>query len=152
MLLVPMCLAMTFCSCWHTKMYVNQSTGDSTRAAIQGTSSTAMKHEVYLPYKLSMMLYRCNNHDCGAVNGPERGPRLCSLGANVRWAVRHCNQKGSVDQYPPNKAGSHRLTDALMPQPAAALPLWHSDPEGRSFPKNLHLCPYWAAICPIKDL
>ena len=55
----------------------------STGAAIQGTASTATKHEVHLPYQLSVTLYPCNNHDCGAVNGPEKGLRLCSPGAKV---------------------------------------------------------------------
>lgn len=68
----------TFHSCWHSKMHVNRPPGNSTGDAIQGTSSVATKHEVNLSYKLSMMIYPCNNHDCRALNGPEKGWALFS--------------------------------------------------------------------------
>lgn len=70
--------------------------------------------EACLPYKLSTMLYLCNNHDCGVVNRSEKAPKLCPLGTSMRWARRHLNQKVSVDSPSSSKAGSDCLADVLM--------------------------------------
>lgn len=68
--LLPGGLAVTSCSCGHAEPHMDRSAGTAMRETCTGT-----EQEVPWPYKLSVMLYPCNNHSRGAVKGTKKRPR-----------------------------------------------------------------------------